>query len=157
MGKGNIMKKILCAVLVCVMMFAMTACKEEEEVKGAGKASIEQDGVTTTMIFDAKGDTITKVTQTSVMSIEGFTEEQLQIIRDTVADAQDSYAEIEKVEYTTEEKDGQFIETIVIPTDEETLKAVVAAGILPVDGDDVTELSLEQTEKSLEESGWTIE
>lgn len=150
------MKKILCAVLVCLMMFTLTACKEEE-VKGAGKATIEQDGVTTTMVFDAEGDTITKVTQTSTMSIEGFSEEQLQMIRDAVADAEASYKEIGSVEYTTEEKDGQFVETIVIPTDEETLKAVVSAGILPVDGDDVTELSLEQTEKSLGDAGWTIE
>lgn len=139
------------------MMFALTACKEEEEVKGAGKASIEQNGVTTTMTFDAKGDTITRVTQESVMSIEGLTEEQLQIIRDAVTDAEKEYADISSLEYTTEEKDGQFVETIVIPTDEETLKAVVAAGILPVSGDDVTELSLEQTKESLGDAGWTVE
>lgn len=151
------MKKIVCLLLVSLMMISVTACKEEEEVKGAGKATLEQNGVTTTMTFDAKGDTITKVTQTSAMSIEGFSEEQLQMIRDAVADAEASYKEIGSVEYTTEEKDGQFVETIVIPTDEETLEAVISAGILPVDGDDVTELSLEQTEKSLGDAGWTIE
>lgn len=150
------MKKILCVALVCVMMFAMTACKEEEEVKGAGKATIEQDGVTVTMTFDAKGDTITRVTQESVMSLEGFSEEQIQLVRDAVTDAEKEYAEIEGLEYSTEETEGQLVETIVIPTDEETLKAVVAAGILPVEGDDVTELSLEQTKESLGNSGWTI-
>lgn len=151
------MKKILCVALVCVMMFAMTACKEEEEVKGAGKATIEQDGVSVTMTFDAKGDTITRVTQESVMSLEGFSEEQIQLVRDAVTDAEKEYAEIEGLEYSTEETEGQLVETIVIPTDEETLKAVVAAGILPVEGDDVTELSLEQTKESLGNSGWTIE
>lgn len=150
------MKKILCVALVCVMMFAMTACKEEEEVKGAGKATIEQDGVSVTMTFDAKGDTITRVTQESVMSLEGFSEEQIQLVRDAVTDAEKEYAEIEGLEYSTEETEGQLVETIVIPTDEETLKAVVAAGILPVEGDDVTELSLEQTKESLGNSGWTI-
>lgn len=50
-----------------------------------------------------------------------------------------------------------MVETIVIPTDEETLKQVVEAGLLPVDDENVTELSLEQTKKNLEDTGWTFE
>ena len=48
------------------------------------------------------------------------------------------------------------MEKVVIPTDKDTLQAVVKAGLLPVDNEDVTELSLEATVSSLEESGWTV-
>lgn len=47
---------------------------------------------------------------------------------------------------------------ISIPVaDEEVLKAVIEQGLLPVEGDDVSKISLEQTRESLEASGWTVE
>ena len=88
---------------------------------------------------------------------EGYTEEQLQALREVVDQAAATYDDFESVEYTSEEEEGQMVETIVIPTDEETLKQVVEAGLLPVDDENVTELSLEQTKKNLEDTGWTFE
>ena len=150
------MKKIVCVLLSSLMLFTMTACGEKE-VKDAAVGTVEQDGVSITMRFDAAGDTITKSTQESVMPIEGYTEEQIQTIRDSIADAAATYEAIENVEYSSEETDTELREVIVIPTDEETLKTVVDAGLLPVSDENVTELSLEQTVEGLKEAGWTFE
>ena len=54
-------------------------------------------------------------------------------------------------------EDGKLVERIVIPTDKDTLQTVVEQGLLPVDDEDVTQLSLKATTDNLEESGWTIE
>nr|WP_308000280.1 DUF1307 domain-containing protein [uncultured Merdimonas sp.] len=151
------MKKLLCVLLSCLMISALTACGGEEEVKDAAVGTIEQNGVTVTMRFDAAGDKITKITQESVVPIDGYTEEQIQAFRDAIEDATAAYEDIENVDYSWEETDTELTETIVIPTDKETLKAVIDAGLLPVSGDNVTELSLEQTKEGLENSGWTFE
>ncbi len=150
------MKKIVCVLLSSLMLLIMTACGEKE-VKDAAVGTVEQDGVSITMRFDAAGDTITNITQESVMPIEGYTEEQIQTIRDSIADAAATYEAIENVEYSSEETDTELREVIVIPTDEETLKTVVDAGLLPVSDENVTELSLEQTVEGLKEAGWTFE
>ena len=151
------MKKNLCALLACTVMLGLSACGGEEEVKNAAVAKIEQDGVSMSMSFDAKGDTVTRITQESVIDISGFTEDQIAALDAAVASAEEIYAELDGVEYSSEQSDGQFVETIVIPTEGDILKAVVEQGILPVDNEELTELSLESTVDNLESSGWTIE
>ena len=151
------MRKLMCVMLSCMMLLGLTACGGEEEVKNAAVGTFEQNGITITMSFDAKGDKVTRLTQKSVIPTEGYTEEHLQALREVVDQAAATYDDFESVEYTSEEEEGQMVETIVIPTDEETLKQVVEAGLLPVDDENVTELSLEQTKKNLEDTGWTFE
>ncbi len=151
------MRKLMCVMLSCMMLLGLTACGGEEEVKNAAVGTFEQNGITITMSFDAKGDKVTRLTQKSVIPTEGYTEEQLQALREVVDQAAATYDDFESVEYTSEEEEGQMVETIVIPRDEETLKQVVEAGLLPVDDENVTELSLEQTKKNLEDTGWTFE
>ena len=151
------MKKKLCALLACTVMLGLSACGGEEEVKNAAVAKIEQDGVSMSMSFDAKGDTVTRITQESVIDISGFTEDQIAALDAAVASAEEIYAELDGVEYSSEQSDGQFVETIVIPTEGDILKAVVEQGILPVDNEELTGLSLESTVDNLERSGWTIE
>ena len=130
----------------------------EEEVEDALVCTMEQSGMTFTMRMDAKGDTVTNVEQETVVSTEGFTEDQIQQLRAAIEEAAAAYEAIEGTEYTTEEGDGEIREVITIPVaDEEVLKAVIEQGLLPVDGDDVSEISLEQTRESLEASGWTVE
>lgn len=104
----------------------------------------------------AKGDKVTKLTQTSTINVEGYAEEQLEMLDATVESAKEAYGEIEGIEYSVETSDSEYVEKVVIPTDKDTLQAVVKAGLLPVDNEDVTELSLEATVSSLEESGWTV-
>ena len=135
------MKKKLCALLAWTVMLGLSACGGEEEVKNAAVAKIEQDGVSMSMSFDAKGDTVTRITQESVIDISGFTEDQIAALDAAVASAEEIYAELDGVEYSSEQSDGQFVETIVIPTEGDILKAVVEQGILPVDNEELTELS----------------
>lgn len=151
------MKKLLCALLTGVVVLGLTACGGEEEVQGAAVATLEQNGVTMTMTFDAKGDTVTRITQESTIDLSNFTEEQIEAVRTTVESAEDIYNELDGVEYSCEEQDGQLVEVIVIPTEGDTLQAVVEQGLLPVDNENLTQLSLEATIENLESSGWTIE
>lgn len=139
------------------VMLGLAACGGEEEVQNAATATLEQNGVTMTMSFDAKGDVVTKITQESVIDLSGYTEEQIEILNATVDTAEETYAALENVEYSCEEEDGKLVERIVIPMDEDTLKEVVEQGLLPVDDENVTQLSLEATVDNLESAGWTIE
>ena len=132
--------------------------EEKDSELDALVCTMEQSGMTFTMRMDAKGDTVTNVEQETVISTEGFTEDQIQQLRAAIEEAAAAYEAIEGTEYTTEEGDGEIREVITIPVaDEEVLKAVIEQGLLPVDGDDVSEISLEQTRESLEASGWTVE
>ena len=151
------MKKQLCALMAGAVMLGLAACGGEEEVQNAATATLEQNGVTMTMSFDAKGDVVTKITQESVIDLSGYTEEQIETLNATVDTAEETYAALENVEYSCEEEDGKLVERIVIPMDEDTLKEVVEQGLLPVDDENVTQLSLEATVDNLESDGWTIE
>lgn len=151
------MKKQLCALMAGAVMLGLAACGGEEEVQNAATATLEQNGVTMTMSFDAKGDVVTKITQESVIDLSGYTEEQIETLNTTVDTAEETYAALENVEYSCEEEDGKLVERIIIPTDEDTLKEVVEQGLLPVDDENVTQLSLEATVDNLESTGWTIE
>lgn len=150
------MKKQLCALMAGAVMLGLAACGGEEEVQNAATATLEQNGVTMTMSFDAKGDVVTKITQESMIDLSGYTEEQIETLNATVDTAEETYAALENVEYSCEEEDGKLVERIVIPTDEDTLKEVVEQGLLPVDDENVTQLSLEATVDNLESAGWTI-
>lgn len=151
------MKKQLCALMAGAVMLGLAACGGEEEVQNAATATLEQNGVTMTMSFDAKGDVVTKITQESVIDLSGYTEEQIETLNTTVDTAEETYAALENVEYSCEEEDGKLVERIIIPTDEDTLKEVVEQGLLPMDDENVTQLSLEATVDNLESAGWTIE
>lgn len=71
--------------------------------------------------------------------------------------AKEVYADLDGIEYSTEQKDGKIIEKIVMPTDEETLEMMIDQGLLPVSDENITQLSLDATLENLENSGWTIE
>ena len=151
------MKKKLCAFMAGAAMLGLTACGGAEEVQNAATATMEQNGVTMTMSFDAKGDMVTRITQESVIDLSGYTDDQIDMLDSTVEAAEETYADIENIEYSCEEEDGKLVERIVIPTDEETLKAVIGQGLLPIDDTDATRLSLKATVDNLESSGWTVE
>ncbi|GEM_PF-3873220 len=151
------MKKQLCVLLGCVFILGATACGAEEEIQGAATATMEQNGAVVTMTFDAKGDVVTKITQESVIDLSAYTEEQIAVINENVATAEELYGDMEGIEYSCQESEGQMVEKIVIPTDEDTLKAAMEQGLLPVDNEDTTQLSLEATIDNLESAGWTVE
>ena len=151
------MKRHMCAVVAGAAVLGLTACGGEEEVRNAATATIEQNGVTMTMSFDAKGDEVTRITQESVIDLSGYSEEMIDALNSTVESAEETYAEVEGVEYSCGQEDGKMVERIVIPTDKDTLRAAVEQGLLPVDDEDVTQLSLKATTDNLEAAGWTVE
>ena len=155
-GEKQKMKKSVCVLAACIFMSGLTACSHEE-VQNAATATIEQNGVTMSMVFDAKGDTVTKITQESVIDLTGYTEEEIDAVNSTVEAAKEVYADLDGIEYSTEQKDGKIIEKIVMPTDEETLEMMIDQGLLPVSDENITQLSLDATLENLENSGWTIE
>lgn len=71
------MKRHMCAVVAGAAVLCLTACGGEEEVRNAATATIEQNGVTMTMSFDAKGDEVTRITQESVIDLSGYSEEMI--------------------------------------------------------------------------------
>lgn len=150
------MKKLVCILATSIFMCGLTACSEEE-VQNAATATYEQDGMITKMIFDAKGDAVTKITQETTMDLAGFTEEQIAEINSAVEMAEENFGEIDGVEYSAEEKDGKLVETIVMSADKDTLSVMIDQGILPVDNEELTQLSLDATVENLENSGWTVE
>lgn len=151
-------KKCMALLMVLVLMMGISACgSEPEEVKGVATCSIEQNGVLTTMVFDAKGDVVTQITQEGVLPLDGYSEDQIKEVEKLVSDAEAVYAGIEGVTYAAVIENEQLIETIIIPTDEETLQAVIQAGMLPVDDENITALSLQSTLDNLEALGWTVE
>lgn len=152
----KIMKKLVNVLLVLCLVLGLTACGEKE-TKAAATCTLEQNNVVIKMIFDAKGDEITKITQETVVDIEGYSEDDVQILEDSIKNAGEAFEAIDGVEYSTENSDNKITEKIVIPTDKDTLQAVVKAGLLPVDNEEVTKLSLEDTVNNLEEAGWTAE
>ena len=101
--------------------------------------------------------TVTKITQESVIDLTGYTEEEIDAVNSTVEAAKEVYADLDGIEYSTEQKDGKIIEKIVMPTDEETLEMMSDQGLLPVSDENITQLSLDATLENLENSGWTIE
>ena len=104
-----------------------------------------------------KGIRVTKITQESVIDLTGYTEEEIDAVNSTVEAAKEVYADLDGIEYSTEQKDGKIIEKIVMPTDEETLEMMIDQGLLPVSDENITQLSLDATLENLENSGWTIE
>ena len=151
------MKRVISIIAACVMVIGLVACGEKE-VKNAGECKIEQNGVEIKMVFDAKGDKITTLHQTSEIDIEGFSKEDVEMLQETIDKAAEVYEDIDGVSYEIKQDDAEIIEKIDMNVgDKDTLKAVIDKGLLPVTGDNVTQLSLKETKKSLETAGWTME
>ena len=88
-------KKILSLMLAVCVVLGLSACGGEEEVEDALVCTMEQSGMTFTMRMDAKGDTVTNVEQETVVSTEGFTEDQIQQLRAAIEEAAAAYEAIE--------------------------------------------------------------
>lgn len=151
------MKRVISVIAACVMVLGLAACGGKE-VKNAAVCKIEQNGAEIEMVLDAKGDKITKINQTVKISIEGYSEEQVQSLQDMVDQVAETYKEIDGITYEIEQDNTEIAEKISMDVEnKDTLKAVIEAGLLPVEGDNVTKLSLKSTKEALEKAGWTVE
>lgn len=152
----NRMKKLFSILIVCTMVLSLAACGGKEPQSATCK--IEQNGAQVTMVLDAEGDKVTKITQTSTLALDSFTDEQKELLKESLNQAAEIYKEIEGVKYTSDVTDTEISETITINTDKETLKTVSEKGLLPITGDsDAASLSFSKSKESLKDAGWTIE
>lgn len=153
------MKKVKSLVLGLVLILALTACSNKADGnKPKAKASFEQNGVKIEMFFYAEDDKINTIEQVSTLDMAKYDENQKKVIEETSKAAQEAYKAIKGVEYKTESKDTTMIETITMNVgDETTLKALVAANLLPTTSKDVSTLSLKATIESLKSKGFNVE
>lgn len=148
------MKRLMCFGLVLLMMVAMTACGSKEQTKFL---TFEANGVTMEYKIDAKGDTITKLTQTSSIDGSAYTEDVLATIVAAMDEYASVYAEYQGVSYITETVGTTINETIIIDvSDAELVSSLSDAGLLPIQGDS-SKLSLEKTIDNLTAQGWILQ
>ncbi len=142
--------KLITAALLLV--FILCGCSAKEQTK---TMRLEQDNISVEMVFEAKGDIIHTIIQTTEMSLEGVDEETVKQLKQNVESMKTTYAQYEGVTYTSEVGKENFKETITIDTSsEETIKELSENELLPIDGE-TSKLSLKKTMESLTESGWT--
>ncbi len=147
----------LCVLAVALlMMFSLSACAAKEQT---ATLETEQDGVVTTMTFDAKGDKVVKITQVATVDYEaaGLTED------DAVAYAEQSKAQIDEqikdidgasYEYTI---DGSTLsDTFIFDTSTEAqVHQIIKSGILEIE-EDAQYISFQQSVDQLQANGWTL-
>lgn len=153
------MKKFKSLLLGLVLILALTACgSKSAETKPVAKATFEQNGVNVEMLFYAEADKITKIEQKSTVDFAKLDESQKKIIEANSKTAKELYSNIKGTEYKTETKDNILTETISMNVgDPTTLKALIAAKLLPTSSDNVSSLSLSATKESLSKNGFKVE
>ena len=146
------LKRSISAVLLCCVLVAMLAgCGKKEETV---TVRMEQDGGVMEITMDATNDIITKWVQKSTIS--GVDDAAMEILEPTIKATEDTYAPFEKVEYKTERNGDTLVETITIDmSDSATVKALVDAGLMPVDGNS-DRISLKLTVQSFKDQGFTV-
>ena len=152
--KKNV-KRLISVLIMCAMMVMLGACGADKQESVTCKTV--QDGVNIEIKIDATNDIITKWTQTSIISTDGYDEATLAYLDQVIDATKEIYAAYDKVDYDMQKKDNSLVEVITIDmTDSATIKNLVDAGLLPVEGD-ASKLSLKLTVESLKSSGWTVE
>ncbi len=145
------MKRIMCFVLACIMVFSITACGGKEQTK---ILTLEQNGVTMEYQIEAKGDSIHTITQKSSIDCSGYTADDIALIEASIAEYAAIYEAYDGVTYSTETTDTTIIETIKLDvSDGDLVQSLSDAGLLPIEGDG-TNLSLEKTIENLTAQGW---
>lgn len=168
-------RRFALAACLCAAAISMTACGASNENTAASTAketsgdqvtndalvcSIDQDGTKIEMHADAQDDRITSITQITTVDTSQYTDEEKKKMDAIVSDAKKNMGKIDGVEYSLNEADGIYTETIKMDT-KDHLKEIVAAELLQVkavnSGEEVEYLSLSSIRDSIKEAGWTIE
>lgn len=128
----------------------------QEEKKVTMKCSNEDQG---SLTFEAKGDQIEKMTQTFSMSFEelGIREDlDATTIQDKINQSLDTmYQHLDGVQVSGQMQDDQVEITITVDYTVADQDQLIEAGLLQSGEIDSTYVSLEQTQESYEDSGYT--
>lgn len=143
-----------------VMSESSDETSNEQVTKDALICSIEKDGTKIEMHADAEGDKITTLTEITTVDTSQYTDEEKQQMDTIVSKAKEDTASVDGVEYSIDEKDGIYTETVKMDL-KNHLKDITDADVLQLvavsDGDEVEYLSLSSARESLKEDGWTVE
>lgn len=156
------MRKVLIFVAACISALMMVGC-------GGGKEqsvtlTIEQSGATMDMILEAKGDIVHTMTQTSTVPLSNYGDVEDEAELEAIIEAievqaktiEESYADIEGVDYSYNIENNEFNEEVKMDvSNSDTLEQLSEAGLSPVDGN-ASKVSLKKTQEGLTESGWTV-
>lgn len=117
----------------------------------------EQNGAKVKMVLEAEGDLAVKMTQTTVVPLEGMDETTLTMMQDALKEYEQIYAAYDNVKYSYKQSETELREVVEIDLqDADGIKALSEAGLLPLEGD-ANKISLEKSRETLEASGWTVE
>lgn len=145
-------KNLILGVILIFTMAVIAGCGAKKQT---ATCTIDKDGAEYEMLIDAEGDSIKKLTQTTVLSLDDFNEEQIGIIESQIESIKEIYDAIDGVTYKAERTDKEFKEIVEISCEKKTLNEVIDQGLLPVEGNS-DKLSFKKTKEGLEKSGWTV-
>ncbi len=151
------MKKWISFLCVVLLTGALAGCGGSKEQTAA--FTMEQDGMVNKITLEATNDEVHTFTQVSEVDLSAYDEEVVDQVESAATELESSLTAYESVQYSYEVNDGMLKETIIIDmsnTDE--LKELVDQGFIPINGGgDDMKISLEQSTKSLQDAGWTME
>lgn len=146
-------KKAAILLTLCLVFTVFAGCGKKEQ---SATCTIEQNGAKVEMVLDAEGDKVVKLTQTTVVPLEGLDEDTAAVLEETLKQYEEIYAAYDSVKYEHEQSDTELKETVAIDLeDKDELKELSDAGLLPIEGDADT-ISLKKSKEALEEAGWTV-
>ena len=144
-------------MLAVLMLLSLAGCGGREKTAAYTAETELESGVkmTDTLTLDAKGDTVQQITEVVELDMTGLnTVEQEEVASRSDAIAE-QYRSVEGVECTTENADGIYNMTIVIPVSEDTVSKLAEQNLLTITGG-TGEISLKSTEESLLENNYTL-
>lgn len=149
------MKKWCSFLLTAMLLFALTACGSKAQTVTLLSEDTES-GISTKYTMEADGDIVHTITQVTTMDCSDFTEEQIDVIKESVEQYKAIYGEVEGVTYDVEITDTAMTETIVIDaSNETTMSALSESNLMPIEGEG--SISFEKTVDSMTEQGWTVQ
>lgn len=150
------MRKALCSIWLFLVLLAMTACGGREQ-KLSYRLEQEQKGLSVidTMTMEAKGDKVTALQEVIELDMSAFDEDLQATLSEMYQALVAQYGEIEGVECTGEKDQGVYTIQILVDTSGEAVPRLAEAGLMQIEGD-AEGISLENTAKALEESGYIL-
>lgn len=142
------MKKhmLLCALLLC----GCTGNRINEAT-----FTKQDENRTVTLEIQAQDDQMTSIHQTTVLMIDGYTQEQIMEIHENLLEAEQKYDGKEGVVYSVEHADDMITQTIDVDLNTADLSQLIEDGILQVEGIMKPDmLSLSETAEILSKNGW---
>lgn len=148
------MRKVAKALAVLGMALLLMGCSGGKEQSVT--LTTEESGMLQEMVLDAKGDLVTKITQTSTVEIGELEEAQIEYVKEEIQKAKENFEAYEGADYEYDLSDTTLKETITVDmTDTDTVDKLADDGLLPIEGN-ASKISLEKTKEGLISGGWTV-